>query len=540
VREKDGQTQGAGPGLQLNQRKGAGQTQGQGPGQQQKLGQGAGQAQEQGSGQRQKQHQGAEQTQGQGPEHQEKQGQGPGQTQVHCEEKGGEDANRNSVIEGRTWRRGRGKGRGGMRGRGRGGNERSGASTNLTVVGETPANVISNGGMSNVVDLGAAASGSAVEPVLSGVFRVETDEEIDEFLSKFSPRFKYGKQMNELLQKDCRDVLHWAMESEDDDVKAFTHRTLFAKDFKFPQKRTMFTSRKQLWRDVRADTGLDIPWSTFCRWTKSIRKPRTRSDLCPVCARGSYLLNAQRVCERRGEHLTGKNAEALEAYRQHVIGNEVQREGLRKAIERLQPGRAVILTDFKEDWALPLCLCGIQVDFFSPNQVAHLAFVVITRKDLTTVQYEYYHFLQNPPKKDAVMVGECLLDLRDVPSVKDAKILDFFADCGAHFLNRCVLYHLLSPQSPLVGHTVSITFFTEHHGKSVCDSAFGYLTRAVFCNLTEDRIITLPQFMQYLEELRNDEREEGGHSQIGKNNHFIQFLSFFFFFFLVFLFLLLF
>jgi hypothetical protein len=182
-----------------------------------------------------------------------------------------------------------------------------------------------------------------------------------------------------------------------------------------------------------------------------------------------------------------------------------------------------VLIDFKQDWSLPLTLSQEQQDFFGPRQVAHLGVVVITPLSEDSVHTEYYHFLQRPSKKDSVMVAECLLDLSVLPLVRDCKTLQFFADCGSHFHNTCVLYHLLSPASPFAGRTLSITFFAEHHGKSDCDSAFGYLTQKVLHGLNDGSIKCLFQFLKYLAWLQKP-RLQGGAAQISSNHHFLRYV----------------
>jgi hypothetical protein len=354
-------------------------------------------------------------------------------------------------------------------------------------------------------------------------------EKMQELVSEFTGRFRGGKEFNEMLKRDCRAMLEAAMKSEDAAMKPFTMPTLFAKNRIFfnNEKRTIFTSRYRFWSEVRADTGLDIPRTTFLSRTKAIRKARTRSDLCPICMRGSYLLTVQRILQRQGKPLPADKARTLDAYRQHLIGNEIQREALLRSIARVTHKRVTILMDFKQDWALTLTKSEPGTKFFNPNQVAHLGFVVITRATETTVRYEYFHFLQNPSKKDAVMVAECFAQFRTAPEldvVRNAERLDFFADCGSHFQNRCVLFHLLSVHGSFPDKQVSITFFAEHHGKSVCDSGFGYLTRHVSDNLTDDQIDKLSKFYSFLQRLRTDGRGEGGKSTISRNHHFLMYV----------------
>jgi hypothetical protein len=176
----------------------------------------------------------------------------------------------------------------------------------------------------------------------------------------------------------------FVLSSSDPDIKRFAQKTLFAKDFRFfgGEKRTIFCSKSQLWRDVCIDTGLDLPWRTFWMWTRNFQQAKTRSDLCPICKRGLYLTNAERALKRKGKPLSAANAEALRAYRLHVVGNEKQRSALKQSIATLQRGKLIVITDFKQDWSLPLTLSQEQQDFFGPRQVAHLVFVIIDRKSV--------------------------------------------------------------------------------------------------------------------------------------------------------------
>jgi hypothetical protein len=185
------------------------------------------------------------------------------------------------------------------------------------------------------------------------------------------------------------------------------------------------------------------------------------------------------MVERAGKKFPQRYLNELRAFKEHQMCNEKQKACLKKKIDSLRGKRRVMIMDFKEDWGLALANEEIQDDFFTKNQVAHLGIVSIRRGIDGKLHYEYYHFLSNPSKKDGVMVGECLFLLKGIPEVKAATQLDFFCDCGAHFLNNCVIFHLLHPKGVLSEFRVTLTLFTEHHGKSICDSCFGYLARAV-------------------------------------------------------------
>jgi hypothetical protein len=387
------------------------------------------------------------------------------------------------------------------------------------------------GGSEERVDKEAKAEGRAGTSAPSPSserekFLLDTEDKTERFLERICLPYRRDADLRRALAQDCKAVLRAVKLSTDPALKPFTEKCMFAKDFTFfcGEKRTIFCSKIQLWRDVCADTGLEIPRSTFMQWIPNFNKPRTRSDLCPVCKRGLYLLNAERVLREQGlPGLTGANAEALRVYRLHIVGADIQRTALKKKIMGLDKNQAVILTDFKQDWPLPLSMSLEQQVFFGPNQVANLVFVVITKGDDGTTSYEYCHFLQRPSLKDAITVAECLFDFSRLPFIKKCTELHFFADCGSHFQNRCILYHLLGPQSFFGQKQVTITFFSEHHGKSLCDSSFGRLTQAVFQNLNDSAIKSLHRFINYLVWLRDSNKIIDTYQHPESNYHFYRF-----------------
>jgi hypothetical protein len=162
----------------------------------------------------------------------------------------------------------------------------------------------------------------------------------------------------------------------------------------------------------------------------------------------------------------------------------------------LKQGEVIIVMDFKENFRLGSGPVEVGQDFYQKTQVSCLGCAVhIGHADKPPTTH-YFDVLSYSLSHDGLYVHEALkLVLPAVQALLCQPItaLSFWMDCGPHFRCGEVLYDLVIdvPRRLQICAPVRLNFFAEHHGKSIVDSHFGHISRAVHRFSMRERLVDI-------------------------------------------------
>jgi hypothetical protein len=233
--------------------------------------------------------------------------------------------------------------------------------------------------------------------------------------------------------------------------------------------------------------------SLFYRLVKQrphFQKARKESDLCELCERGK--LAKQRLQRMQNNVTRGIPCKAedmvvlqrsVQLYEEHKRHANEQRELYRKHLKDPSEGTLVLVADFKEKIKLGGGPRERGQTFFSKSARSVLGITVVYKdKKTKEIVKRNINFVSKCLNNDGLFVRECidmLLQQRWIQDEGFQKLL-FWCDCGPHFRNQEVAYHLLHEcfnKKEMMFNQVNINFFWECHGKNVNDSHFSLLSR---------------------------------------------------------------
>jgi hypothetical protein len=243
--------------------------------------------------------------------------------------------------------------------------------------------------------------------------------------------------------------------------------------------------------------GTKLSLSTFYKiCPKNFRKPRKKTDMCQVkelCADSIgvryRLTELVQVCVV-GEKIKRQFSSAmpgtatydhlkkeLEVYRCHLYFKDKQQQLYRQSVARTTPTSCVVTMDFKQN----MCVGGGPVEtgrvYYAKKQVSVLGIAVHYRDDMNNLRVRYVDFLSEILSHDSLFAGDCLTKLCELPFMRQFREICIWADAGPHFRSGEFMHHVFRRLPMTHPARFYMNYFAEQHGKNICDSHFGVLSR---------------------------------------------------------------
>lgn len=231
---------------------------------------------------------------------------------------------------------------------------------------------------------------------------------------------------------------------------------------------------------------------------KWIKKARKRSDLCEICQKGKYIgkklkgsfhsacVDCDLVTCDISSQLTDQNrqfyesqTQRLKLYKDHQELVQHQRKSYKQQISDLLVDEAIIVMDFKENIKLQQSNEQIGKDFFNQPQRTLFGVALIYKDASGDIKKHFYDIFSKCLNHNSFFVMKALENVFNTNSFKEHKFkrIIFWMDNGpGHFKTNEMVYNFREIQDKLKVQ-VCWNYFTEYHGKNVCDSRFSIISR---------------------------------------------------------------
>jgi hypothetical protein len=237
---------------------------------------------------------------------------------------------------------------------------------------------------------------------------------------------------------------------------------------------------------------------------RDIRKPKAKSDYCAYCALGMRataesakkraLLERLQQAQPQTHTLlqqiddviqSMKELEARVAlYQQHQQRCAHQRNKFKDMTTRYlkeNENECVLIMDFKENISLNLEQVQVGRDFYGRPQRTCFGVVMMCYEEdeLRKVQFDVFSKSLAHTGTFAVSALKLVMSHQTFSS-KNFEKVHVWQDNAKHFKNQEMLYHLRSlvEATPTL-QGITLNFFGENHGKSLCDVRFSAISRAL-------------------------------------------------------------
>ena len=135
--------------------------------------------------------------------------------------------------------------------------------------------------------------------------------------------------------------------------------------------------------------------------------------------------------------------------------------------------------DFKQNMKIGGSARETARDFYHKSEITLLGFCVYY-KIQGVVKTKYVCFISENLSHDSFFVKEAIKELLKKPLFEEMNHLRFWSDCENHFRSKAVLYLTLKELTHEYNFiSVKQDFFSEYHGKSVCDTHFSEISTAL-------------------------------------------------------------
>jgi hypothetical protein len=286
------------------------------------------------------------------------------------------------------------------------------------------------------------------------------------------------------------------------------------------EKRVAHIPKKMIFEEVLRH-GVKLSIASFYIIAQKLKKPRRRTDCCEVCKRGRYLIKKKEIFEKEAEKLENKQLlsphllqlqlskdeeDEMTAYVCHAFLHKQSRKSIEFKETNLREGEGIMIFDYKECWNTRSFINDeTSWDHWHPNGISHIAYVLIW-KEKGEKHKRIYNYLSECRKHDTKFTTQTMKMATKEQEMKSVSKLYLFCDVGPHFYNKYILYQIFST-SLFSEKKISLTFFAEHHGKSLCDSAFGVLSRAVRERLPLPQVQSCKDLVGFFNSIKEEDSE---------------------------------
>ncbi|KAA6386548.1 MAG: hypothetical protein EZS28_017926 [Streblomastix strix] len=177
-------------------------------------------------------------------------------------------------------------------------------------------------------------------------------------------------------------------------------------------------------------------------------------------------------------------------------------------IFNIEPGTAVIIGDFKENFKLDYNRVHEQYDYFQQDPVTCLSFVVHHSTFKCPHSKKVYKILSKCLSHNASFIIRALMRILKEPEFKGVSTIKQWSDGAGHFCNTEFLEYLRTVNllnSNKDKTVVEVDYFSASHGKSECDSAFGYFSRLLRSCVPADGIKSMNDLVDFFQKETSDQ-----------------------------------
>ncbi|KAA6398855.1 MAG: hypothetical protein EZS28_005616 [Streblomastix strix] len=175
---------------------------------------------------------------------------------------------------------------------------------------------------------------------------------------------------------------------------------------------------------------------------------------------------------------------------------------MHEAIFNLKPCQAVIIADFKENFQAEYNRDQESQEFFKKHPVTCLSFVVHIMSAKQQHIKVVYTILSKCHTHNAQFVIRALRRIFREPEFRGLSAIHWWSDGAGHFRNTALLDVLLEKRKGkqmLLNCEIDVSYFCAAHGKSECDSCFGYFSRLLKQSTPVDGIKSLQDLVNFFE-----------------------------------------
>jgi hypothetical protein len=167
----------------------------------------------------------------------------------------------------------------------------------------------------------------------------------------------------------------------------------------------------------------------------------------------------------------------MKVYNAHLFFKENQQRLYQRSVERTTPTSCVVVMDFKQNISTGGGPVETGQAFYNKKQISVLGFAVHYRDNLNNLRVRYVDFLSEILSHDSLFAGDCLTKLCESSFMRQFREICLWADAGPHFRSAEFMHHVFRRLPTTHPARFYMNYFAEQHGKNICDSHFGVLSR---------------------------------------------------------------
>ena len=263
------------------------------------------------------------------------------------------------------------------------------------------------------------------------------------------------------------------------------------------------------WRELHP--AFQISQSAFNKLLRTecphIKVCRRKTDMCGTCQEGQRLsckLNklkekvaalhfecpprhASKCQENRCKAVSSDQRHNLaewqtivEDYQYHLQHKEHQQQQFELHKQQVNQGHVLMVMDFKENLHLNMAPEETSYNYYNRPQRAYFSLTVFYRTSEGQLHTKFFDVISTTLSKDSWWVAHALTHIFKSQTWKNMHIstATLWMDNGPHFRSH-ELFRFLFDCPSKFKLKINWNFFTENHGKSICDSHFSKVSNAL-------------------------------------------------------------
>ncbi|KAA6359166.1 MAG: hypothetical protein EZS28_045307, partial [Streblomastix strix] len=244
--------------------------------------------------------------------------------------------------------------------------------------------------------------------------------------------------------------------------------------------------------------SIHLEETNFYRKTQLLSQPKNRTDLCKICYTAQLLVQKLKSQGKTIDDATPIQRQLLQEWVTHRKAASIQRGKMHSDIFNLQPQEAVVIADYKENIKLPQRRQQIGKEYFGQLPVSCLSFVCHIRpKEGRSFKRVFTLFSKCMTHTSTVSL-RCLKQILQDNDFQDINKIKWWSDCGPHFHSQQLQFELLDTiRNFKEGIEFETNYFAPSHGKSECDSVFGFLQKILNKSLPKDGITSVDALIEF-------------------------------------------
>ncbi|KAA6397228.1 MAG: hypothetical protein EZS28_007245 [Streblomastix strix] len=220
---------------------------------------------------------------------------------------------------------------------------------------------------------------------------------------------------------------------------------------------------------------VDLSRASNYRKMIDLEQPTNGTDICSFCHTVKLIIAAMKRANLSFSQLSPHKQAYIRLWRKHKIRSNYQCQAMHSDVFNVGLGEVVLIADFKENLHIVLNRDSEFVAHSCDGYDIHI------KKVYTVLSLCLSH--------TAGFVLKCLkliFDQDEFHSIEKAK---WWSDNGPHFKNHDLVNALFDKQTPFINSIkFNVNFFASQHGKSECDSAFGFFNRFLKTSIPESGV----------------------------------------------------